>query len=242
MVSSWLLRSAAVVGAMLAAQGRGWAAPETQDIRIEHKLQIPEAVLEPGKYTFSVEDRLRDRAILRITAVGSDQRYFVLTTPSNNLPGAAADGLLFFQNDVIGGRILRGWACPGCSIPLEVAYPKAEAVKITQKSGQPVLAVDPEYDKLPKSLSADDMKVVTLWLLSPKRITAAGHAQGVTAKKYASVENDLQKDTREMARTQELARTVGMPKTASNTSELALWGILLTIAGLALTLARRGTA
>ena len=48
------------------------------------------------------------------------------------------------------------------------------------------MAVDPSYDKLPSNLSADDMKVVTLWLLSPERVTADNTGQGVKAAKYVA--------------------------------------------------------
>ncbi|MBV9761880.1 MAG: hypothetical protein JO340_15065 [Acidobacteriaceae bacterium] len=238
MVSGRYLHSALALGALLGAAGRGWGAPETQIVRLAQKLQIPGATLESGEYTFSVEDRLRDRAILRIQARGSERRYYLLTTPSDKLGTATANGLIFFRSDAGEDGALKGWACPGCSMPLEVAYPKPEAVKITRKSGEPVLAVDPQYDKLPQNLSADDMKVVTLWLLSPKRITADHRGEGVAAAKYAAVESGPV----ETAQARAPMGPAHMPKTASNTAELALWGLLLTAAGLGLALDRKRTA
>jgi hypothetical protein len=65
-------------------------------------------------------------------------------------------------------------------------YPKAQAVKITEESGQTVLAVDPAADKLPVKMNREDMKAVTLWLLAPKQITSGNRGVGVTAVKYAS--------------------------------------------------------
>ncbi len=75
---------------------------------------------------------------------------------------------------------------PGLRDELEFVYPKLEAAKISRESGESVLAADPESDKLPVNLSADDTKVVTLWLLSPKRVTADHRGEGLTAEKYES--------------------------------------------------------
>lgn len=234
------LRSGAALMVVFAASG--WAAPETQTIQIEQTLQIPGATLKAGEYTFSIEDRMRDRAILRITAADSDKHYLLLTAPSDKLGGAGANGLVFFRSEAGNKEILRGWACPGCTMPLELVYPKAEAAKITQESGEAVLAVDPEYDKLPTDLSADDMKVVTLWLLSPKRITANNRGQGVAAVKYAGVETPPVETAQTQAPAAPAVQQPRMPKTATNTFELALWGLLLTAAGLGLAASRRRAA
>lgn len=146
-------------------------------------------------------------------------------------------------------EILRGWACPGCSAPLEVVYPKADAAKITGESGDSVLAVDPEYDKLPSNLSPDDMKVVTLWLLRPQRIGPNHKGEGVSAEKYAEArpaETSPRQVASAVAATEPQTRAAlnqpqpRMPKTATNTFALGLWGLLLTIAGfLSLVLRRR---
>ena len=64
-------------------------------------------------------------------------------------------------------------------------YPKEDAVKITDNTGQRVLAVDTAYDKLPRELTAADMKLATLWLLAPKRMTGAHRGVGVKAVRYA---------------------------------------------------------
>lgn len=245
--SLWALASA--VATVFAAPVGGWAETDTQSIQLEQKLQIPGATLKAGTYTFSVEDRLRDRAIVRITAQDNDKQYLLLTVPNGRLGSGVGSGLIFFGP---GGNkeILRGWACPGCPTPLEVVYPKAEAAKITGESGNAVLAVDPEYDKLPSNLSPDDMKVVTLWLLTPKRIGANHRGEGVSAEKYAetqpaetsprqaAVADATSEPQTRAALSQPQPR---MPKTATNTFALGLSGLLLTIAGFTSWILRRRT-
>ena len=115
---------------------------------------------------------MADRAIVRISNTQDPaEHYFVLTVPDPKVSVDANDHLAYFKgaNSV---EPVRAWQCGDCAAPLEFVYPKAEAVKLTDDNAETVMAVDPSYDKLPSNLTQDDMKVVTLWLLSPKQINA----------------------------------------------------------------------
>jgi hypothetical protein len=185
------------------------AASDAQQIAIKRDLQIPGEVLKPGTYTLSVEDRMSDRAVVRITnAADSNQHFLLLAVPSSELSAKAGKGIILFDAGDPTKQILRGWACASCSSALELVYPKLEAAKITGDTGETVLAVDPESDKLPAHLSPDDMKVVSLWLLSPERVEAGHHGVGLKAAKY------------EVAS----AGRRHLPQTASNLYWLALLG------------------
>ena len=170
----------ALAGGMLLGQ-------DSQTVTLDKKLQIPGAVLKPGEYTFAVEDRLQDRTIIRITSTKKNSHELVLAVASEKLNQPEHGKLIFFPAANSDKQILQGWMCPSCQTALEVVYPKNDAVKITGETAKPVMAVDPTYDKLPKNLSPDDMKVVTLWLLSPKEITPEQKGKGVEAAKYADV-------------------------------------------------------
>lgn len=186
---------------------------EGQNVTLSQKVKIPGASLKPGSYTFSIEDRLQDRAIVRITSQADNKHYLVLTVPSEKLPAAGGDGLVRFTTSNGKDEVLRGWACPGCSPNLEFVYPKAEAAKLTDETAEPVLAVDPTYDKLPANLSPDDMKVVTLWLLTPEQITASNKGKGVKAEKYASAKQAAPAETQ--------TATANTTTAANNASEPA---------------------
>jgi hypothetical protein len=199
---------------------------DTQDISFDKPVQIPEAVLQPGKYQIHLEDHLKDRAIVRITEPGGAEHY-VLTVPSKTM-GAANKGIIFFTA-TSNAEAIHGWDCADCRKPLEFVYPRDEAVKLTAETGKPILAYDPSYDKLPANLSAEDRKVVTLWLLSPKTVTADGKGEGLTAAKY-SVPNKT-------AAVQPLPSK--MPKTSTNAFfEIALG--LFSLTGAAFLYLRRG--
>jgi LPXTG-motif cell wall-anchored protein len=192
----------------------------TQDVSFDKPVQIPEAVLQPGKYTIHLEDHLPDRAIVRISEAGGTDHY-LLTVPSKKLSDAGK-GLIFFPG-ASNTEILHAWECAGCKTPLEFVYPKDEAVKLTGETYKPILAYDASYDKLPANLSPEDRKVVTLWLLAPKTVTPEGKGEGLTAAKYSS--------PKLTASAQPLPGK--LPKTAGNAFlEIAIGLFLLALAGL----------
>lgn len=195
------------------------APPEStgQTVQIEQETEIPGASLKPGTYTFSVEDRLVDRAIVRIS--GPDNvNTLLLAVPSSKLSGKPGHGVVLFPAAKGEAAVLRGWICPACATALEFVYPKLEAVKITDETAVPVLAVDPAYDKLPENLSPEDKKVVTLWLLSPQKITSDHKGVGVQAAKYKAANNGTLTAS---------ASRHHLPKTASNTFALGIIGLIL---------------
>ena len=211
---------------VLPVQGAG---TDSQEISFDKPVQIPEAVLQPGKYSIRLEDRMADRAIVRITEPSGTEHY-LLTVPSKTLK-TAVTGLIFFP-DSSATQALNGWECSGCKRPLEFVYPKDEAVKLTAETGKPILAYDPSYDKLPANLSPADRKVVTLWLLAPKTVTPQGTGEGLTAAKYSA--------PRAMASAEPLPKT--MPKTASLAFLELLAGIVSFIAGTVAFLWRKVSA
>lgn len=230
--SAWAALFASLTPALFALP-----ADHSQRLVVDHRLEIPGAELQPGTYDLSVEDRLRDRAIVRISAASGDKHYFVLAVPNAKLADDSSDGIVYFNARQESKKAVHAWKCPTCSAALEFVYPKLAAVKLTDETAQPVLAVDPAYDKLPANLSTDDMKVVTLWLLSPERITADNVGQGVRAAKYVgaasnsdvAAANSTTPAPGAKSEPAQMAGNVGqrqhLPKTAGNTYELLLAGL-----------------
>jgi LPXTG-motif cell wall-anchored protein len=195
---------------------------EPQNIVIERAMQIPGAILTPGQYTLSVEDRMKGRAIVRIdsTAANGEHHFLLLTVPNSKIETNAGGQIILFPSSDGEKQILRAWSCPGCDVALEIVYPKLEAVQIVANTGQSVMAADPVYDKLPVNLSADDMKVVTLWLLSPERISNQ-RGVGLQAVKYTS------------------DATSSLPQTASNTGSVGAAGLVFLMTYSILCIQRR---
>ena len=72
---------------------------------------------------------------------------------------------------------------------VEFVYPKAEAVAIAKSNQSKVPAIDPasEGKVADKSLSKDDMEVVTLWLLSSTTVGPNDTTPAIKAEKYQQV-------------------------------------------------------
>jgi len=216
-------------GSLLHAAGR-----DTQNIVITEAMQIPQTTLQPGSYSLSIEDRLKDRAVVRISSLNNKQHFLVLAVNSRKLASDNSKGIILFNAADNKLQILRGWVCPSCAQGLEFVYPKLDALKITAETGQAVLAVDPAFDKLPDALSSDDMKVVTLWLLAPERITPDRRGSGLKVARYEAGSPVKRPDTKIVAS----VRPQHLPKTAGNTFSLAAWGAGLLLAAYALRLTR----
>ena len=209
------------------------AGRDTQNIVITEAMQIPQVTLPPGSYSLSIEDRVRDRAVVRISSLNSTQDFVALAVKSRNLVSDNSKGIILFNAADAKLQILRGWVCPHCTEGLEFVYPKRDAMKITAETGQTVPAIDAVFDRLPDELSAEDMKVATLWMLSPKRTLPDRRGVGLKMARYES--------SASMRPSMELVANVRrehLPKTASNTFSLAAWGAGLLLAGCALRLRR----
>ena len=192
---------------------------DSQIVTVARSLQIPGQVLDPDTYQLSLEDRLKNRTILGITNKSTGAHCLLLAVPNSKIAEGTANDIVLFPALNDSKQILRGWNCSTCAETLELVYPKAEAIQITALTGQSVLAADPVYDKLPPNLSVDDMKVVTLWLLSHERIS---NRQGVGLKAVHFVPHPTAPNR--------------LPETASSTPAFALAGIALLLAYLAMHL------
>jgi hypothetical protein len=237
----------AMLAMLLVSSQIVYAVNETQNILINEELQIPGAVLPPGKYALSVVEHFYDRAIVKISRVGGSERYLVLAAP-NTVKENSAGGLVFFRQSGDTKAALKAWGA------LEFVYPNAQALKIIEESGQTALALDPATDRLPVKMSRDDMKAVTLWLLAPKQVTSGNRRMGVTAVKYASASDSSA--TTSVARPPAVPAPMQvasasvqhpgnkLPKTASSNYAYLLYGAILFSlgAGIRTLRVRRGMA
>jgi hypothetical protein len=226
-----------------------------QPVTLRDSVEIPGGNLKPGSYTFGIEDRLSDRAVVRISSSqGAKGDYLLLTVPNPQL--SPENGVQYFNLPGENKQALRAWKCSSCSAPLEFVYPKPEAVKITDATAQPVLAADTAREKLPKDLSADDAQVVALWSLAPERIAPGNPGYQVTATDYPKPHSSVTRPTKSQsaagsatphrphtlaaaqASASQVAGRQRLPETASNTPLVVLCGCVCLISAFALRLNR----
>ncbi len=220
----------------------------TTQISIDQPLHIPGAVLAPGSYAVQLEDRMYDRAIVKITGPNATE-HLIVAVPNRKLAPGGGRAHLVVKGEG-GDQYARGFVCPGCGSALEFAYPKLEAVTLAKASSKPVLAIDPESDKLPAaaSLTATDMKVVNLWMLTPSRVTpdadvqiAAAHYQAPAGagQEMAQTTPPASPQAADSATAPAPETPKRLPSTASNDFNFAALGVTALLAAIGLGWVRR---
>lgn len=154
----------------------------SEHFTVDGNTAVPGTVLKNGTYVIRVVDHMSDRSILRIEDAKGKALSTFLGVPNASIGGG--QGPVVWSGGTQHDRALRGFNFPG-SFSVEFVYPKAEAVKIAVSHSSQVNAIDPESDNLPskeKNLTNDDMRMVTLWTLSPTKVD--GKTPAIAAEKY----------------------------------------------------------
>ncbi len=186
--------------------------------------EVPDATLPPGDYILSVHDKLLDREIFQVKGAKDGKVY------SNFLAihgkGGNARTILTFWSGPGDVKAIRAWFIPGQAETWDFVYPKERAIELAKASGSPVAAID--LSGLPKPnnplLSADDLRAVQLWLLTPKRVGPGADGVQIAAAKIGP------KHPRAAAPSGDETHT--MPRTSSNFVEMLAAGATLVAAGL----------
>ena len=179
---------------------------------------VPGHPLAPGTYSVEVVDHLSDRYILKVKDANGGNPGLFIGIPNKALP-AGSKGEVLWNTPAGGTTYLRGWQFP--ALPgLEFAYPKNDAVAIAKANGVQVPAIDPESEGMVSNttLSANEMHIITLWLLTPTRVGPSSPA-GIAAVRYSQVASVAHKPAR-------------LPHTASELPWFVLLGTL-SLAGAA---------
>ena len=190
------------------------AAETSQYIAIDSKLQVPGGMLEPGTYALAIEQHLEDRMLVRIASRNKNTGRILLAVPSQELSAGTDAGkgiILFNSSDNKQAQILRGWLCPSCTQGLEFVYPAAEARKITLDTAQSALAS-----------GTGDLKLTSIWKLEARHVSKSHRVSGI--KSVLFIHSIKPAPTPVM-----VAGLKQLPKTATNTSSLALWGLVLLV-------------
>jgi hypothetical protein len=162
------------------------AGPAKASFKVSTASEVPGQLLQPGTYQIHVVGQLTDRVILRVDDVAGSSHVDFIGIRSHDAKGSSAAGLASWSNAVDGVSYYRSWTPPDSATALEFVYPKAQAVSIAKANQAKVAAVDPASEGRPAdpTLSAEDMKLVTLWLLSSTRVGPDSAAPEIKAERY----------------------------------------------------------
>lgn len=185
-------------------------------VAISEPTSIPGAVLQPGRYVFSVVDGLPDRKIVRVAEGDKPVSLFVMAP--NARIRRNDETLLFWPGR---NRALRAWFIPGESIAAEAVYGKQEALDLARRTGHPVPAIDPESQlriAADARLSQQDLTILELWALDYGPLSAENRE--LTAAKLQTVAWRPAVET--------------LPRTAGRHGSALIWGLGLVGAGVLL--------
>jgi LPXTG-motif cell wall-anchored protein len=151
---------------------------------VDSDTQTPDGVLKPGSYTIRIADHLADRMVIEVHGTDRHVDEKFIGVPAKNFTAAGATDGPTVVTGAKGKSALRGFTF-GRGNVVEFVYPKNDAVALAKTNQTTVLAIDPSSEGIPetKNLSADDLKIVTLWMLTPTPVGPDDKA-GIKAAKY----------------------------------------------------------
>ena len=154
--------------------------------RLDSETQIPEAILKPGVYSIRIADHLSDRMVIEIKDEQGMNTETFLGIPAKNVSNSSVKGPII-ANGSKSSSALRGFSFSKSNV-IEFIYPKEDAVALATLDGSPVLAMDPVSDGMVATagLSTADMKIVTLWMLTPTSVGLDQLKPGIKATRYES--------------------------------------------------------
>ena len=202
---------------------------ETSLFQLQDSTAIPSGDLKPGSYSIRIVDHLADRFLIEIRSSSGKAQDKFLAVPVRDFATPVAAGPIIATGPK-GHSALRGFSFSKGRV-VEFVYPKNAAVGLAKANNITVLAVDPASEGMPStsSMNSDDLKIVTLWMLTPTAVGPNDSAAQIQAVKYTAPASALTE--RAAVRPPVVGR---LPKTASYIPLMALIGIFS--AGLAVFL------
>jgi hypothetical protein len=154
------------------------------NINLSTRSEVPGMTLQPGSYSIHVIGKLSDRVILKVDEGSGKRSVYFIGIPNRAIKGSP--GIISWSQPIEGTTYLRGWVPPGSSSLIEFVYAKDEAVSIAKVNQAKVPAIDPasEGRNVDPTLSTEDMKLVTLWLLSSTRVGPSDSEPSIKAERY----------------------------------------------------------
>ena len=108
-------------------------------LTVNEAIQVPNKVLQPGKYVMKLLDSPSNRHIVQIFDENEQKLITtVLAIPNYRLQPTGETQFGFWETPAGQPKALRSWFYPGDNFGQEFAYPKNEAMQIAAAVNQPV--------------------------------------------------------------------------------------------------------
>jgi hypothetical protein len=190
-------------------------------ITISEAVQVPGAILQPGKYVMKLLDSPSDRHIVQIFNEREDQlQTTILAIPNYRLQPTGKTEFQWWETPAGQPKAMRAWFYPGDNFGQEFAYPKSTAVQIASNSSTATTVPTVSGDDLSKATVAavdksgteTELNKETYVAQAPAPAPAPEVAQNTTPEPapQAVEPAPVAQDTGARARTEDT-----LPKTAS---------------------------
>ncbi|WP_263381260.1 hypothetical protein [Granulicella arctica] len=200
--------------------------------QLQDETTTPTGILQAGGYSIRISDHLADRVVIEVQSKEGGVSQKFLGVPAKNISNSSPAGPVVVAGSE-GKPALRGFAFAKNSV-IEFVYPKNDAVALAKASGSTVLAIDPASEGMTSAegLSAEDRRIVTLWMLTPTPVGSNDSQAAIKAAKYQAPS-----DSGRLAEVKPavLAR---LPKTASDYPLLCVFGFCAFGAAMLMTFVR----
>ena len=140
---------------------------------VSQETMVPGTTLKPGSYTIRVIDHLQDRMIIKVEGAAGANHTLFLAVPSHELKAAGNSGPVPYGSAPSGKAALRGFVF-NAKTDVEFIYLRMMPSHFAKLNDNKVIAVDPGSEGKAAdiaSLNHDEMKMVTLWMLTPQTVS-----------------------------------------------------------------------
>jgi hypothetical protein len=211
-------------------------------LTVNEAIQLPGAVLQPGKYVMKLMDSPSNRHIVQVFNEREDKLITtVLALPNYRLQPTGDTRFTFWETVAGEPKPMRSWFYPGDNFGQEFAYPKAKATMIARSAGEsvPTTYSTSEADLASARVGAVNPQGVegeldreTYKVAEPAQTQAQTTPQEMPARTQTAQEMPARTQTQEMpaqtmaARTQAADTSDRLPDTASPLPLIGLAGLL----------------
>ena len=120
-------------------------------------VELPGVTLQPGTYLFRLADSQTNRHIIQVLSRDEKQIYAtILAVPAERLEPSDENVVTFRETTAAGPPALHYWYYPGDRTGHEFVYPKDQAVRIAQRTGENVLSTEGQIGSSNSQVSSVD--------------------------------------------------------------------------------------
>ena len=211
-------------------------------------VTLPGVTLPAGKYIFRLADPDSSRKVINVMSGDGKRSLAMLHTIPDQAAKAPKDAeIRFMETSAKVPPPIKTWWYAGKAIGYEFIYPRQQALQLAKATSEPILTTTQETTDLGNAdlarVNGSNNEAVRVEQ-NPAPREASGRAQAADAAPAqggASAQANTSQDVRADARARTTARTE-LPRTASSTPVMLLFGILTTALGVGLSLKSRARA